>query len=169
MVINHTTQVGNPIIRRKARRVPLSSKTTRKIVRNLIDSMRYHGLVGMAAPQIGISRRIFVSEIKKTKTRSQRETDLVRVFVNPRIISFSRKQVFGYEGCGSVANSGLFGNVRACSKSHAEAGSRDSSRKARLAGRRVRGTTTRRKRFAGGILGRRPASPTFSAFLAVRF
>jgi peptide deformylase len=100
------------MIRRKAWRVSLSSKTTRKIVRNLIDSMRYHGLVGMAAPQIGISQRIFVSEIRKTKTRSQRESDLVRVFINPHIISFSRERAFGYEGCGSVANSGLFGKVR---------------------------------------------------------
>ena len=31
------------------------------MVRNLIDSMRYHNLVGMAVPQIGINQRIFVS------------------------------------------------------------------------------------------------------------
>jgi peptide deformylase len=112
VVIKHTTQIGNPMIRRKARRASPTSKITRRITRDLIDSMRYHGLVGMAAPQIGISQRIFVSEIRKTKTRKQRGADPVRVFINPRIISYSRKQVFGYEGCGSVANSGLFGSVR---------------------------------------------------------
>jgi len=74
--------------------------------------MRYQGLVGMAAPQIGINRRIFVSEIRKTKTRTRSGIDPVRSFINPKIINSSRKQVVGYEGCGSVACSGLFGNVK---------------------------------------------------------
>ena len=74
--------------------------------------MRYHGLVGMAAPQIGINQRIFVSEIRRTKTRKQQETDPVRVFINPKITNFSRGQEAGYEGCGSVAYAGLFGSVR---------------------------------------------------------
>ncbi len=114
MIIKRTTQVGNPIIRKKSlpvRDTP-GSKKTKKIVKDLIDSMRYHGLVGMAAPQIGINQRIFVSEIRKTKVRKPNETDPVRVFINPKIISFSRERVFGYEGCGSVANAGLFASVK---------------------------------------------------------
>jgi peptide deformylase len=114
MVFKRATQVGNPIIRKKSLSVKaiLHSQKTKKILKDLIDSMRYHNLVGMAAPQIGINRRIFVSEIRKTKLRKSNETDPVRIFINPKIISLSRNQVFGYEGCGSVANAGLFGNVR---------------------------------------------------------
>ena len=112
MIIKRATQVGNPIMRRRSKPALLSSKSTKAIIRNLIDSMRYHGLVGMAAPQIGVNQRIFVSEIRKTKTRMQRGIDPVRVFINPKIVGFSRTQVFGYEGCGSVAYSGLFGSVR---------------------------------------------------------
>ncbi len=114
MIIEQITQVGNPIIRRKSSPVksPLNSKKTTSVVKDLIDSMRYHGLIGIAAPQIGINQRIFVSEIRKTKTRTKRRADQVRVFINPKIISSSRKQVVGYEGCGSVAHSGLFGRVR---------------------------------------------------------
>lgn len=113
MIIKNTTQVGNPIIRRKSRPVPrANSPATKRIVRNLIDSMRYHGLVGMAAPQIGIDLKIFVSEIRRTKTRKPKESDPVRIFINPEIISRSRRQISGYEGCGSVASSGLFGKVR---------------------------------------------------------
>ncbi|MGB7957949.1 MAG: peptide deformylase [Minisyncoccia bacterium] len=114
MIVKNATQVGNPIIRKKSasvRGIPNSKKTGR-IVRNLIDSMRYHNLVGMAAPQIGINQRIFVSEIRKTKMRRSTGDDPVRVFINPRIMSSSREQVLGYEGCGSVANAGLFGNVK---------------------------------------------------------
>lgn len=113
MIIKHATQIGNPIIRRKAKPVlRITSPATKRIVRNLMDSMRHHGLVGMAAPQIGIGQRVFVTEIRKTKTRKQKQTDPVRVFINPRIISRSKKQTIGYEGCGSVANAGIFGKVK---------------------------------------------------------
>jgi peptide deformylase len=90
----------------------VASKATKKIVRDLVDSMRHHDLVGMAAAQIGINERIFVSEIRETKARSARVLDPVRVFINPKIVRFSAKKVFGYEGCGSVASAGLFGNVK---------------------------------------------------------
>ncbi len=112
MVIKHATQVGNPIIRTKSKRVVVSSKGNKIVVKNLIDSMRYHGLVGMAAPQIGINKRIFVSEIRKTKSRKPSQLDPVRIFINPKILSLSRERVFDYEGCGSVATSGLFGSVK---------------------------------------------------------
>jgi peptide deformylase len=114
MIVKRATQVGNPVIRKKSASVRgiLSSKKIGKIVRNLIDSMRYHNLVGMAAPQIGINRRIFVSEIRKTKMRRSSGDDPIRVFINPKIVSSSRGQVLGYEGCGSVANAGLFGSVK---------------------------------------------------------
>lgn len=112
MIVRNTTQVGNEVIRRKAKLISRTpSASTRKTVRKLIDSMRYHGLVGMAAPQIGISQRIFVTEIRKTNVRKPKEADPVRVFINPRIISRSKNQIFAYEGCGSVANAGLFGKV----------------------------------------------------------
>lgn len=74
--------------------------------------MRYHGLVGMAAPQIDINLRVFVTEVRKTKTRHQKPSDPLRVFINPRIIHFSKKQAVIYEGCGSAARSGLFAAVR---------------------------------------------------------
>jgi peptide deformylase len=112
MIVKSTTQVGNPVIRKISKPVLATSVIAEKIIKDLIDSMRYHGLVGMAAPQIGVNKRIFVTEIRKTKTRKQREIDPVRVFVNPEITYLSRKQELGYEGCGSVANAGLFGNVR---------------------------------------------------------
>ena len=117
MVIKHATQAGNPIIRRKSKAVSrITSPATTRTVRNLVDSMRFQGLVGMAAPQIGINQRIFVTEIRKTKTRKQKEVDSLRVFINPKIVSRSKRLDAGYEGCGSVASAGLFGDV---ARSHA--------------------------------------------------
>jgi peptide deformylase len=112
MIIRSVTQVGNPVIRAKAKNVKsLTSPETRKIIGDLIDSMRHANLVGMAAPQIGIPARIFVTEIRKTTVRNVGETDDVRIFINPKILVLSKKRVPGYEGCGSVANAGIFGKV----------------------------------------------------------
>lgn len=112
MIIKEVTQVGNPIIRNRSKQVTnFKDKEVLKLVKDLTDSMRHHGLVGMAAPQIGVNLRIFVSEIKKTKFRKPKDLDGLRVFINPKILNFSIKKASGYEGCGSVADSGLFGSV----------------------------------------------------------
>lgn len=112
MIIKIPTQIGNPVIRRRSKTVrKITSKETKKIVRDLIDSMRHHQLVGMAAPQIGINLRIFVTEIRKTKLRKNRSEDALRIFINPTITSASKKKILGYEGCGSVAYAQLFGKV----------------------------------------------------------
>lgn len=115
MIIKSATQVGNSIIRKKSKRIAdVKSAQTKKIVKDLIDSMRYHQLVGMAAPQIGKNVRIFVTEIRETKHRKsdkRSDVDGLRIFVNPRITSFSDVQVKGWEGCGSVSEANLFGKV----------------------------------------------------------
>jgi peptide deformylase len=113
MVIRKVTQVGNPIIRRVSKSTPaFTSKKVKKVVRDLVDSMRHHGLIGMAAPQIAVNLRAFVTEIRKTKTRNSGEIEPVRIFLNPKILSYSKNKDIGYEGCGSVASSGLFGRVK---------------------------------------------------------
>jgi peptide deformylase len=114
MIKREVTQTGNPVIRKKSAKIKnVYSRNIKKVVQNLIDSMRHHELVGMAAPQIGVNLRIFVTEIRKTKFRKQPNTpDLLRVYINPRIVRRSKKEVFEYEGCGSVAFSQLFALVK---------------------------------------------------------
>ena len=113
MAIIPTVQVGDPVIRKRAARVEsATSAGSRRVIRDLIDSMRADNLVGMAAPQIGVSARIFVSEVRTTTYRKGvGPTDCTRVFVNPRIVARSERMVAGYEGCGSVAHADLFGKV----------------------------------------------------------
>jgi len=114
MIIKNTSQIGDPIIRTKAKKVRDPKSThVKRTIKNLIDSMRHHGLVGMAAPQIGQNHRVFVTELRETKVRKGKEhLDPLRVFINPHIISTSKKTSHGWEGCGSVAHAYLFGKVR---------------------------------------------------------
>lgn len=113
MIIKDVTQVGNPIIRKKSKAVKdIHAEEVTTLIENLIDSMREAKLVGMAAPQVGVNLRVFVTEIRVTDTRSGKVADPVRVFINPKILSFSKKLVEIYEGCGSVAHADLFSSVK---------------------------------------------------------
>jgi peptide deformylase len=116
MIIKEATQVGHKTIRGKAREVSnIKAKSVQQIITNLIDSMRHHELVGMAAPQIDKDIRVFVTEIRETKLRkgqTKKNIDPLRIFINPHIVSVSKVQASGWEGCGSVAASGLFGMVK---------------------------------------------------------
>lgn len=118
-MINKTIQIGNSLLRKKAKIVPSSDIQTPKIKKLIIqlrNSMRKEELVGMAAPQLGVSMQIFVTEVRKTKNRKKiKGIDQLRVFINPKI-SFAGKQAVGYEGCGSIANSGIFGPVKRSDK-----------------------------------------------------
>ncbi|MBM4401896.1 MAG: peptide deformylase [Candidatus Cloacimonetes bacterium] len=112
MVINEIIQIGNPILSRPSKFVAkIDAKETQRVIKNLVDSVRHHDLIGMAASQIGEKLRIFVTEVRKTKYRNL-PNDKLRVYINPEIVWSSKKQVVIYEGCGSVAYTKLFAPVR---------------------------------------------------------
>lgn len=113
MAIKKISEIGSEVIRSKATELgEITSAKLKKLITDLTDTMRHEGLVGIAAPQIGIGMRVFLTEVRKTKSRKDiTEIDPLRVFINPEITHVSKKQVDGYEGCGSIANGGLFGTV----------------------------------------------------------
>ncbi len=106
-------QLGNKVIRSKAKKVSdVCDPKVKRIIDDLVVSMREQNLVGMAAPQIEEGVRIFVTEVRPTTYRKNiAEPDELRVFINPEIVSRSKKKVAAYEGCGSVAEATLFGPV----------------------------------------------------------
>ena len=114
MAIKTISEIGSKVIRTKA--LPLtdiSPKKLVKIITDLTDTMRNEGLVGIAGPQIGLGYSIFLTEIRKTKSRKNiTEVDPLRVFINPEIVRVSKHTQDAYEGCGSVCNGGLFGIVK---------------------------------------------------------
>lgn len=113
MAIRETIQIGDRRLKAKNRALKdVFGKKARQIIRDLTDTMRKNGLVGMAAPQIAENYRIFVTEPRKTKTRIGNNIDRLRVYINPKIIFLSKKQVVVTEGCGSVMRGQLFGPVK---------------------------------------------------------
>jgi peptide deformylase len=65
----------------------------RAVVADMFETMEEAGGVGLAAPQVGISKRLFVMDVPEEDGERQR-----RVLINPEIISVEGEQV-GDEGC----------------------------------------------------------------------
>jgi peptide deformylase len=73
----------------------------------MVDTMREAPGVGLAAPQIGISKRIIVVEFGDEEDETV--PNQLYVMINPEIIKESNDKVSGIEGCLSVP--GIVGNV----------------------------------------------------------
>jgi peptide deformylase len=67
-----------------------------KLVDDMFETMEESQGVGLAAPQIGETKRLFVVDVTGGEDRHQR-----RVLINPEIVNTSGEQ-FGEEGCLSI-------------------------------------------------------------------
>ena len=106
------TQFGDPILRKKAKKVPLNFLKTRKfkgLIKSMIYTMRRTHGVGLAAPQIDEPLSIAVMEMRPTKTRPSFERKGPIIIVNPKIVKCSREKAKDWEGC--LSFNGVRGSV----------------------------------------------------------
>ena len=81
---------GEKVLREKAEEVKEIDTSIVKIVRNMKTILRKEDALGLAAPQIGISKRIFVALDKKR--------DNIITVINPELIEKKGKEI-DFEGC----------------------------------------------------------------------
>ena len=84
---------GDPILRTRCRPVVAASPATRALVTDLFDTMYDAGGVGLAAPQIGVSARVFVADCSALVLGSPR-----LAVINPELVS-KGTPAWGEEGC----------------------------------------------------------------------
>ncbi len=87
------------VLRCHCREVGEVTDRIRMILDDMLETMRLHGGVGIAAPQVGIRRRMFIIEP---------EPGQVTEFIDPVILEVSGTQT-GEEGC--LSSPGLVGTV----------------------------------------------------------
>ncbi len=97
MIVKHP----DPVLRERSREVTKFNANLHKLLDDLADTMYDARGVGLAAPQIGILKRVFVVDVGD-------EHGLIEL-VNPEIVLREGEQ-FGPEGCLSIP--GLQGDVR---------------------------------------------------------
>ena len=91
--------VGEEVLRTKAREVELFDANLSKLLDDMLETMYAAPGIGLAAPQVGISKRVIVLDVGDGPIR----------MVNPKIIEVEVEQL-GLEGCLSIP--GLFGDVQ---------------------------------------------------------
>jgi len=112
MAVRKVLQIGDPLLKASNKVIDdFSSPKLFKLILDLTDTLRKEDLIGIAAPQIGENYKVFITEIRKTKTRELDQTDELRVYINPVIIDYSAIESIIYEGCGTVLHGRLFGPV----------------------------------------------------------
>ncbi len=91
----------DPVLRQKAKRVRAIDSSIKKLISDMIETMHaVPGRVGLAAPQVGVSRRVIVIGIPE-------EEDLV--LINPEVVRKKGERIVS-EGCLSVP--GYFGEIK---------------------------------------------------------
>ena len=101
MSILKVARMGHPVLRARARTVDkleLKQQTVQDFIDSMVDTMFEYSGVGLAAPQVHESLRVFVAMLDSD---GQGEGDAV-VFVNPEITVIGDQTVEGWEGCLSI-------------------------------------------------------------------
>jgi peptide deformylase len=104
MAIRKIITTENPILRQKAKKIHHFDPSLQKLISDMFETMHEAGGVGLAAPQIAQSIRIFVAEFEDRKV----------AMINPEIVK-AEGEVLGREGCLSIP--GYYGdNIRRAEK-----------------------------------------------------
>lgn len=100
MAIRQIRVMGDEILNKRCKEVKVLNERMQTLIEDMVDTMREAGGVGLAAPQVGVLKRIIVIEVEEGQ---------VHVLINPKITQAEGEQL-GYEGCLSVP--GKIGVVR---------------------------------------------------------
>lgn len=98
MAIRVIREMGDEVLTKKCKEVPKMTLRTKILINDMLDTMYEAMGVGLAAPQVGILKRIVVIDVGEGPI----------VLINPEILETSGEQT-GEEGCLSVP--GKFGVV----------------------------------------------------------
>ncbi len=99
MAIRNVVLEGDEILRKKCREIPEVTDRIRTTMEDMLETMRQQYGCGIAGPQVGVMRRMFIAEP---------EPGRVYYMINPVMLEQEGSQI-GDEGCLSVP--GLIGTV----------------------------------------------------------
>lgn len=109
-MIRNLRYYGDPVLRKEAESVNEVTDDIRLLIQDMYETMVHHKGVGLAAPQIGVSLRIFIMDVEKETEDGQLIfCEFPRIYINPVLSDASSKMVLGNEGCLSIP--GLRGDV----------------------------------------------------------
>jgi peptide deformylase len=100
MAVRGILQIGNPILRQRSSKITRFEDGLARLAEDMLETMHDANGVGLAAPQIGVSKRLIVIEMPDGDEYAHSGERFV--LCNPEIVKASRETVVGQEGCLSV-------------------------------------------------------------------
>jgi len=96
MAIREILKYPNPLLKKRSEEVDQIDGEIKRLVQDMIETMYDAGGVGLAAPQVGISRRVIVVDVSPIDPQQA-----LFAMINPEIVS-EEGEVDHEEGCLSV-------------------------------------------------------------------
>jgi len=100
MALREIITTENPVLRRKAKKVAKITPALRVLAEDMLETMRQAPGVGLAAPQVAQSVRLFVAEIEENEEHPG--SGKTYIVFNPEYVFKSDELVDGAEGCLSI-------------------------------------------------------------------
>ncbi|MHC1702386.1 MAG: peptide deformylase [Tenuifilaceae bacterium] len=93
---------GTPILRKIAEDITPDYPDLKKLIDDMFETMHHSDGIGLAAPQIGLSIRVFVVDASPLEEDDPAMKDFQKVFINAKIVErFGEKKIYK-EGCLSI-------------------------------------------------------------------
>ena len=100
MAIREIVYMGDPLLRAEAEEVTVFDENLRTLVRDMFETMYHEDGIGLAAPQIGVSTRVIVVDLRR---RGEDDPEPQQVaLVNPVVTWESKELAKQSEGCLSI-------------------------------------------------------------------
>jgi len=96
MAVREILIIGDPILTRTSEPVDGISEEIVRLARDMVETVHAAPGVGLAAPQVGVNRRIIVVDLSVGEDK-----DALHVLINPEIVS-AEGEAISEEGCLSV-------------------------------------------------------------------
>lgn len=94
MALRNIRQMGDPVLEKKAKEIKEVTPKIRQLIDDMLDTMYQAQGVGLAAPQVGMLKRLVVIDCSP-------EGEEPIILINPVLLETSGEQT-GYEGCLSL-------------------------------------------------------------------
>lgn len=105
MAILKVARLGHPILRRPADPLPpeeIRTPETQRFIDDMIETMREYNGVGLAAPQVHVSRQIAVIEVSENPRYSDAPVVPLTVLIDPVLTPLDEEMIEEWEGCLSI-------------------------------------------------------------------
>ena len=111
----HIAQYEDPVLHKKCEAIPreqIKSTEVQELIKLMVSTMREHGLVGLAAPQIGVSKQVIAMEFTERhvylnaskKVGMEARVVPIKIFINPKLTVTDSRIVKYEESCASIGH-----------------------------------------------------------------